>query len=85
MIVKQGIVTKKRDEIELYKIKDIIVKQKNIDKMMNVGDIELISSDESTPSLNLKRIKNPLVVKEAIRNAVKLAKKEAGVTYLQNI
>lgn len=57
LIEKQGIITKTRDEIELYKIKDIAVKQKLKDKMLNVGDIEIISSDESTPSLNLKRIK----------------------------
>lgn len=85
LIEKQGIITKTRDEIELYKIKDIVVKQKLKDKMMNVGDIEIISSDESTPSINLKRIKDPLVVKEAIRNASRNAKIEVGVSYRQNI
>lgn len=85
LIVSQGVVTKKRDEIELYKVKDIVVKQGIKDKMLNVGDIQIISTDESTPKLNLRRIKDPINVKETIRNAVKAARKAAGVTIRQEI
>lgn len=84
-MIKQGMVSKKQDEMELYKVKDILVHQKMKDKLMKVGDIEVLSADESTPSLLMKRIKNPQDVKEAIRNAAKAAKKEAGVAYRHNI
>lgn len=84
-MTKQGVVSKKQDEMELYKVKDILVHQKLKDKVMKVGDIEVLSSDESTPSLILKRIKNPQDIKEAIRSAAKGAKKEAGVVYRHNI
>ena len=85
LIEKQGVISKKRDEIELYKVKDIAVKQTLKDKMMKVGDIEIISSDETTPTITLKRIKDPYDVKEHIRRAVINAKKEIGVTYRHNI
>lgn len=85
LIEKQGVITSKKDELELYKVKDIIVHQKLKDKMMKIGDIEIISADESTPKLMLRRIKEPYEVKEVIRAAVKTARKAAGVSIRQEI
>lgn len=84
-ITKQGIVTQKLSDIELYKVKDSSVKQTMKDKLMDIGNIEIISSDESDPIIVLKKIKNPHQVREQIRNATKAAKEKAGVTYRHNI
>lgn len=84
-IIKQGMISKSRDDIELFKIKDIVVHQKMKDKMMKVGDIEIFSSDESSPKITMKRIKDPHDVKEAIRSASMKAKDRVGVTYRQDI
>lgn len=81
IIEKQGMMSKKKDDIELFKINDIEIEHKMKDKMMGVGDVIVTSSDASHPRLVMKRIKNPLEVRETLRNHVKAAKKEAGVTY----
>lgn len=78
---KQGVVTQTRSDIELFKIKDMTVKQKMKDKMINIGDIEIISADESDPVMILKRVKDPHEVREAIRKASKEAKELVGVAY----
>lgn len=84
-INKQGVITQTKSDIELYKIKDITVQQKLKDKAMNVGNIEIISSDESDPVLVLKSIKDPHNIREQIREASKKAKQEAGIAYRQNV
>lgn len=80
-IRKQGVMTKTLSDIELFKIKDTAVKQKMTDKMRNVGDIEIISSDESDPVKVLKKIKDPHEVRETLRNAAKQARGKEGVSF----
>lgn len=82
---KQGVMTQTKSDIELFKIKDVTVQQKLKDKAMNVGNIEIISSDESDPVLVLKNVKDPHDIREKIRDASKKAKQEAGIAYRQNV
>lgn len=80
-IRQQGVLTETRSDIELFKIKDMTVKQKTRDKLLNIGDIEIISADESDPVIELKRIKEPHEIREKIRDAAKEAREKAGVSY----
>jgi hypothetical protein len=84
-ISKQGMITETKFDIDLFKIKDISVKQKTRDKLMDIGDIQIISADSSDPDFTLKRIKSPHDVREKIRAAAKVAREEAGVSYRQEI
>ena len=47
-------------------------------------DITLYSVDGSTPILLIKRVKNPIDIKEAIRSAMRAAKDKMHVTYREN-
>lgn len=85
LLDKVGVMGKKREEIELYKINDITVKQGLKDKLAGVGDIEIISSDASTPTLTLKRIKDPNDVKETLRRTVMDRKNNMNIGYRQDI
>ncbi|MFS0785893.1 PH domain-containing protein [Shouchella sp. 1P09AA] len=84
-VSKQGMMTSTKTDIDLYKIKDINVIQKFKDKAMNLGDIEIISSDSSHPKLMLKKIKDPHTVREQIRTASRESRKEEGVSYRQDV
>lgn len=84
-IVKQGVVTQTKSDVELFKIKDISVKQKMKDKVMDLGDINIISSDASDPELTLKKVKGPHDVREKIRSAAKEARESAGVAFRQEV
>ncbi|MBC1937144.1 PH domain-containing protein [Listeria grandensis] len=85
LIQKSGVLSQKKDELELYKVKDISVKQGMKDKMLGVGDITILSTDESSPETVLKRIHKPQDIKEQIRSAVQAVKKEMGIGYRQEI
>lgn len=84
-IEKVGVISTKRDDIELYKIKDVTIKQGLKEKLGGFGDIEIHSSDESHPTYTIKRIKDPNQVKEAIRRAVLDNKNNMNISYRQNI
>lgn len=84
-ISKQGVLTETKSDIELFKIKDISVTQKTKDKLMDIGDIEIISADSKDPNITLKRIKGPHEIREKIRAAAKEARDVAGVAYRQDI
>jgi uncharacterized Zn finger protein (UPF0148 family) len=84
-IEKVGMISTKRDEIELYKIKDVTIKQGLKEKLGGFGDIEIQSSDKTHPTLTLKRIKDPNEIKEAIRRAVLDNKNNMNISYRQNI
>lgn len=78
-ITKQSVISETKSDIELYRVKDVSVSQKIKDKMLDVGDIEISTSDGS--NLILKRIKSPHDVREKIRTAAKESREAAGVTY----
>ena len=69
-----GRIGKKEEEIELIRVKDLSVKQGLKDRAVGVGDIEVISADETKSKLTLKDIKDPASVKEIIRNLVRKEK-----------
>lgn len=85
IIEKQGVVSKKREEIELYTIKDINVKQGMKERLLKIGDVEVISRDLSTPTVILKRIQDPATVRETLRAAIRDLKKTMNVSYREEL
>jgi len=83
LVLKTGIVGKKEDQIDLFRVKDIRVAQGIKERAMGIGHIEVISTDSSSPKLVLEGIKDPNVVKELIWGAVKKAKGGRGVLYME--
>lgn len=58
IIIEKGIFTKKRDEIRLYRIRDISTKRNLFERMIGIGDITVFSSDATNPQFLLRNIKN---------------------------
>jgi len=81
IIVESGLLSKKQEEIELHKIKDFSVKQSLTEKIMGIGNIEIMSIDASTPLLVLSNVENPFVVKDKIRLAMLEHKKRFNISY----
>lgn len=68
LVIKEGIFSKITSEIELRRIdfSKIIVKQNFFLKLMNVGNIIIISNN----NLNIYNIKNPYFVKDLLRRVI---------------
>ena len=65
-----GFLRVKDEELLLYRVRDISVKRTLWQRMFGVGTIIVSSSDKSTPTLQLVKIKNPMDVKELLHENV---------------
>jgi uncharacterized membrane protein YdbT with pleckstrin-like domain len=61
-----GVFSKRTDSIELYRVKDVVLMQPLSLRMFGLGNIELRSSDASSPLLVLPAVPNPAQLREKI-------------------
>ena len=78
--LKKGIFTTHSEEILLYRILDLQLKQTLWQKIFGVGTITLTTADKSTPILEIKSVKTPDRVRKALSNLVEQRRDEKRVT-----
>ncbi len=74
LFISQGFLSIKDDEILLYRVRDIDTKRMLWQRIFGVGTVTVLSSDKTMPSLVLKNVKDPIMVKELIHTQVEEAK-----------
>lgn len=79
IIIDSGMLYKKRDEVKLYRVSDIAVRQGLLERMFRIGTIKIVSSDPSEPKLYLQKIKKPYEIADIISGAVDTVRVEKGV------
>ena len=62
------------EEILLYRVRDISLKRSLLQRICGVGSVLVFSSDKTTPSLELRNIKDSENVKELIHRQVEESK-----------
>lgn len=67
-----GIFSKKTEALELYRVKDYDVVEPFFLRMFKLGNIEIDSSDESSPRFHLKAVPKPQDLVDKIRTNVEL-------------
>lgn len=77
---KKGLFNVTSDEILLYRILDLSFKQSVWQKIFGVGSVVLNTADTSTPILEIKNIKTPERVKQALSTLVEQRRDEKRVT-----
>lgn len=80
LFVTHGLLNKRTDEIELEKYKDIFVNQDFWDKIVGCGDIEVVTSDTTHPTVKITDVRDPITKKENIRAAARERKSILGIT-----
>ena len=65
-----GFLNIKDEEVILYRIRDIDTSRTLFQRIFGVGTVLVMSSDKSTPTLELKNIKDPVGVKELLHKQV---------------
>jgi hypothetical protein len=77
--VDSGMLRKKAESLDLWRVKDVSVKKSITQRTRGCGDVEITSADSSTPKVTLAWIKNPEDVAEQIRQVALDARKRHGV------
>ena len=68
--ITQGVFSKHTDTLELYRVKDIQVRQPFIQRMFGVENISISTSDLSSPTLLLDAIPNEVHLADKMRHQV---------------
>ncbi|WP_054949633.1 PH domain-containing protein [Numidum massiliense] len=58
IIIEKGIFTKRRDEIRLFRIRDVSTKRNLFERMIGIGDVNIVSTDASLPKYQLRNIRD---------------------------
>lgn len=71
LIIEFGFIGKTTEEIELYRVTDVGVKQHPLERITQMGDIYIASGDSSTPTKYLHNVPGPDRIKDLIREATR--------------
>ena len=81
LFLSVGFFTIQDEEVLLYRIRDINTKRTLWQRLFGVGTVTVVSSDKTMPTLVIKNVKDPLMVKELIHDNVEEAKRRHRVRF----
>ncbi len=70
----QGIFSKRSDQLELYRVRDITVEQPFLYRMFKKGNVLLTTDDASTPTVLLECVPNPEELRDQLRKCVEICR-----------
>jgi hypothetical protein len=76
---ERGLLSKDIDSLELWHIEDVSFHQSLFDRLANIGDITVLSHDDTTPQLVLRGLPNPRPLFESLKQRVITVKRQRGV------
>lgn len=77
--VRCGILTKRTDELELYRVRDFTLVEPFFLRMAGRGHIDITTMDPSNPRLLLDAIARPGAVREKLRESIEECRSRKGV------
>ncbi|MGG5887801.1 PH domain-containing protein [Falsiroseomonas sp. HC035] len=70
VIVEEGFWTKTRDDVEVFRIRDVVSKQAFWHRLLGIGDVIIKATEGRTDESHVLRgVPDPVAVSEAIRTA----------------
>ncbi len=68
--IRSGILNKRVDELELYRVKDYSMEQPFLLRLVGLGNLNMITSDATTPNVAIRAIPGIEQVREKLRTTV---------------
>ena len=78
----RGVFSKTTEDLELYRVRDTKFEQSFSERMVGLGTIQIFSTDETSPTVNLPYIVDAESVREKIRGLVEARRDAKRVRYL---
>jgi len=80
--ISSGILNRKLDELELFRVKDYAMDQPLFLRLLGLGNLTMVTSDASTPTIAIKAIAQVEAVREMLRTAVQVERDRKRVREL---
>lgn len=68
--LRQGVFSKRTDELELYRVKDSTVFEPFWQRLFGLGNIVITNNDATTPTLTLEALPHAGEIREKLRTAI---------------
>jgi uncharacterized membrane protein YdbT with pleckstrin-like domain len=68
--VERGIVARSIDNLQLFRVRDLRLRQSVLGRLFGVGDIVVTSTDQSTPQLTIRGVDEPRALYDTLREGV---------------
>jgi uncharacterized membrane protein YdbT with pleckstrin-like domain len=80
--IRSGILNKKVDELELFRVKDYSMEQPFLLRLVGLGNLTMITSDATSPTVAIRAIPGIEAVREKLRTAVQAERDRKRVRQL---
>jgi len=71
LIMEFGFIGRRTEEVDLFRVNDVSVKQNPFERIVGIGDIYIASADTSTPHKYLHNIKDSIRIKDLLREVAR--------------
>ena len=68
--VETGLVSRNVDNLQLFRVRDLRLRQSVLGRLFGVGDISVTSTDQSSPHLTIRGVDGPRAMYETLREGV---------------
>lgn len=72
LFIRRGVFSQTVDQTELLRVDDVKFRQSLIDRLLGIGTVETVSSDETDANLSIRNVENPEAIAEHIRRHTRL-------------
>ena len=79
LIIETGFLSRREEEIRLYRILDITLQRPFAQRLFGLGTVHLCTADHSTPEIDIRRIKKPREFKEMLSDMVEHEREERRI------
>lgn len=79
VVITRGVLSKRTDELELYRVKDATLIQPFWLRLVSLANIVLTTSDRTTPVVTITAVRDASRLREALRNSVERMRERKGV------
>lgn len=80
LLVETGFLSKKEEEIRLYRVMDLTLNRPINQRIFKLGTIHLCTADKTTPEFDIKRIKRSKDVKELLSELIEAERDKKRVS-----
>jgi uncharacterized membrane protein YdbT with pleckstrin-like domain len=77
--VSRGIFSRRTDEMELYRVKDLTLIEPFFFRLFGLGSVIITTNDASTPTLTIHAVKRVKELREQLRQAVEVCRDKKRV------
>jgi len=85
LITEYGFIGRRTEEIDLFRVNDVGVKQNAFERIVGIGDIYISSADSSTPRRFLHNVKSVVRVKDLLREASRQERQRRRVLVREDV